>query len=229
MATLYLSDIRSLDYSANYDRAFSLLSDGRKKKMALYKNSEARKQILVSELLLRKALADKKLDYDDLIYEYNEYGKPSLSNINGFFFNISHSGDYVLLGASNNEIGVDIERIKKFNPRIAQRFFRKEEYEYIMAPQDEEERKRLFFLYWVIKESYIKYSGKGLSQALNSFRIVIDENNKITVYQEDEPSKLCFRHFNDLDGYSIGSCTNEESVEFKMISFAELMKEGILL
>lgn len=229
MATLYLSDIRSLDDSANYDRAFSLLSDSRKKKMALYKNSEARKQILVSELLLRKALADKKLDYDDLIYEYNEYGKPSLSNIYGFFFNISHSGDYVLLGASNNEIGVDIERIKKFNPRIAQRFFRKEEYEYIMAPQDEEERKRLFFLYWVIKESYIKYSGKGLSQALNSFRIVIDENNRITVYQEDELSKLCFRHFNDLDGYSIGSCTNEESIEFKMISFAELIKEGVLL
>lgn len=218
-----------MDDSANYDRAFSLLSDGRKKKMALYKNSEARKQILVSELLLRKALADKKLDYDDLIYEYNEYGKPSLSNINGFFFNISHSGDYVLLGASNNEIGVDIERIKKFNSRIAQRFFRKEEYEYIMAPQDEEERKRLFFLYWVIKESYIKYSGKGLSQALNSFRIVIDENNRITVYQEDEPSELYFRHFNDLDGYSIGSCTNEESVEFEMISFAELMKEGVLL
>ena len=229
MATLYLSDIRSLDYSVNYDRAFSLLSDGRKKKMALYKNSEARKQILVSELLLRKALDDKKIDHEDLVYEYNEYGKPSLSNINGFFFNISHSGDYVLLGASDNEIGVDIERIKKFNPRIAQRFFRKEEYEYIMTPQDEEKRRRLFFLYWVIKESFIKYSGKGLSQALNSFRIDIDENDRITVYQEEKRSELYFRHFNDLDGYSIGSCTHEEDVELKMISFAELMKEGVLL
>ena len=86
-----------------------------------------------------------------------------------------------MLGASRKDIGVDIERIKEFNPKVANRFFTSQEYENIMAQKDEEERKRLFFLYWVIKESFIKYSGKGLSQALNSFRIDIGKNGKITV------------------------------------------------
>ncbi len=229
MATLYLSDINSLDLSANYERAFSLLSVTRKKKMTQYKNSAAGKQVLLSELLLKRALADKGKDHVDLLYEYNEYGKPRLSNIDDFFFNISHSGDYVLLGVSDNEIGVDIERFRKFNPRIAQRFFTKEEYEDIMAPQDEEERRRLFFLYWVIKESFIKHSGKGLSQALDSFRIDIDDNDLITIYEEEKPSGLCFRHFNDLEGYSIASCTHEKDVELKMIDSDELIGGGVLL
>ncbi|MBR2788807.1 MAG: 4'-phosphopantetheinyl transferase superfamily protein [Erysipelotrichaceae bacterium] len=229
MAILYLSSIRSLDLPADYDRAYALLSDDRKKKLEIYKNSEARKQVIISELLLRKALADRNRDYDNLTYEYGEYGKPYLKNIDDFFFNISHSGDYVLLGASEKDIGVDIERIKEFNPKVAKRFFTSQEYENIMAQKDEEERKRLFFLYWVIKESFIKYSGKGLSQALNSFRIDIGKNGKITVYQDGKLSELNFRHFDEIEGYRIGSCTEDEDVELKVIGFDQLMKEGVIL
>ena len=46
-----------------------------------------------------------------LKFEKNQYGKPYLSEHPDFYFNISHSGEYVLCAIDNNPIGVDIEEV----------------------------------------------------------------------------------------------------------------------
>jgi len=103
----------------------------------------------------------------------NEKGKPYIKNSN-IFFNISHSGQYVVLAQSSYEIGVDIQKHKKQNLDVARRFFAKSEYEHLMSVND---KNKEFFRLWTLKESYMKALGKGFSLPMCDFEIKF-ENDK---------------------------------------------------
>ena len=113
---------------------------------------------------------------------YNEHGKPYLEN-NELFFNISHSGIYTILGISDKEIGVDIEKIKEVKDNLINKICSEKEKRLIKTPED-------FTLIWVKKESYVKYLGIGLSYGLenvdttkiNNFIIKKLDNYYISVY-----------------------------------------------
>ena len=45
------------------------------------------------------------------------------------FFNISHSGEWVVVALADKEIGIDVEKLKKPVYRIAERYFSKVELE----------------------------------------------------------------------------------------------------
>ena len=60
-------------------------------------------------------------------YEYGEQGKPQIVNFPKKF-NLSHSGDYVVCGVSDGEVGVDIQKWVPFKDRTAERFFAKAEW-----------------------------------------------------------------------------------------------------
>ena len=212
-ALLYISNIRALDLPDNYDQAYCLLSDECKEKTDQYKNIENKKRSLISQLLLGKALIDRKKDPHVPVFEYGEYNKPYLKNETDFFFNISHSYDYVILAVSDKEIGCDIEKIRKYDLKIAKRFFTKNEYENIIGISDEEERRRMFFRYWTLKESFIKQNGRGLSQPLNSFEITIDEDEKISVRTENGDSDLHLTQFELIPGYLIAVCSYADEID----------------
>ena len=66
-------------------------------------------------------------------------------------------------------VGFDIEvpRESVNYVKIAQRFFTKEEWEWILiAGQD------AFYDVWVRKEAYVKYLGSGLAEGLDSFSVI---------------------------------------------------------
>ncbi len=98
------------------------------------------------------------------------FGKPACEL--DLFFNISHSGDQLLLGFSNSEIGVDIERNDPAVniERIGERHFSEIELEKIMDCT-KEERADEFFEIWTKKESLIKGIGNGLSIPLQDFNV----------------------------------------------------------
>lgn len=99
-------------------------------------------------------------------YQYGNNGKPYLK-ANPFFFNISHSGDYVFCGVSGQEIGVDIQKLQGKNElRLARRFFSSAEYQALEARGDVEERRQMFFRMWTRKEAYGKLMGEGLSGSM---------------------------------------------------------------
>ena len=50
-----------------------------------------------AELLLQYSLFEATNQYGEMTFSYNKYGKPTLKNVNDFFFNLSHSGDWVVL------------------------------------------------------------------------------------------------------------------------------------
>ncbi|MCM1327093.1 MAG: 4'-phosphopantetheinyl transferase superfamily protein [Bacteroidales bacterium] len=97
-------------------------------------------------------------------YIYGKRGKPYFRDI-PLFFNLSHSGDYVICVVSKHETGVDIQKQKPVRVRqISNRFFHEREREWL-AGLSEKERTEAFFRLWTRKEAYGKMTGEGIADA----------------------------------------------------------------
>lgn len=168
---LYYTDINQELSPSEYEQCIHLITPENASLIKRFRFVEDRKRTLYGEVMARclfmELLAVKN---KDLVIEKNPYGKPYFAGIHMLHYNISHSGRFVLCGISNQELGVDIEEIKELHMDIAKRCFTKQEYE-SMLNVNENEVKKLFYTYWTLKESYIKYDGRGLSIALDSFSI----------------------------------------------------------
>ena len=130
-----------------------------------------------SHSLLRRLLAG----YVDLLpgeieFGYTKFGKPFLNNKHGkesIEFNLSHSGDVVLIGITRNiPLGVDVEKIKPLPDlnKIAARFFSDSE-QSDLSTLSGSAKIAAFYHCWTRKEAVIKATGEGLSMPLDSFRV----------------------------------------------------------
>lgn len=161
---LFLENADALEYCK------SLCCAERLAKLRRLKNADAKKSCVAAELALIGAV---RFYYPaaplPLRYERNEYGKPYLTDYKELYVNISHSGSWAVCAASEREIGVDIQRMKRADMRIAERFFTPGELEYING---DEER---FFEIWARREARVKAEGTGITMPLDSFS-AFDEN-----------------------------------------------------
>lgn len=88
-------------------------------------------------------------------------------------FNLSHSGKYVMCAYSDRpgeDVGCDLEVIGSYKDQVAKRFYCPEEYAYIIG-RDQEEQVEWFYRFWVLKESFLKATRKGMTLDTRSFRI----------------------------------------------------------
>lgn len=136
---------------------------------------------ITSEDLLAKVCKEYNIDKKII---YNEYGKPYIKD-NPIYFNISHSGDYTVLAISDQEIGIDIEKIT-MREKVIKKVCNEEEKKLIKTQED-------FTLMWVKKESYVKYLGIGLAYDLINvdtlklnFYIIKFDNYYISIYKENK-------------------------------------------
>ncbi|MXR68250.1 4'-phosphopantetheinyl transferase superfamily protein [Shewanella sp. JBTF-M18] len=122
-------------------------------------------------------------------FDYLDKGKPVLTE--PFFtrsqlvFNLSHSGDYMLLAiaqAPQLELGVDIERLRVNTNihAILNHYFTHQERDALLALPSARQRQRFFDL-WALKESYIKAKGMGLALSLKSFYFELSDSEPRTM------------------------------------------------
>lgn len=133
---------------------------------------KVRRTKLLGEMVVRKVAQRLRggllTDYEIL---QGQYGKPYFQHVHpALFFNISHSGDYLVVAFSDQEVGVDIERIGNARMEVARRFFHPVEVDELEGTE-EPLRTVLFFRLWSVKESFLKYVGSGLSAPLSGFRV----------------------------------------------------------
>ena len=116
---------------------------------------------------LTKLAAEKyNIDALSLKFARNKHGKPYFESLPDFNFNISHSGNLTVIAVSDQNIGVDTEKLRKPDFRVAKRFC-EDEYNYI----NKSPSPTTFFEIWTKKEAYLKYLGEGLHGGLNSFSV----------------------------------------------------------
>jgi 4'-phosphopantetheinyl transferase len=136
-----------------------------------------RTRYVVGRGVLRQLLARcLELAPDELCFDYNAFGKPSLrGSFSGgqMQFNLSHSGDFVLIAvARGRAVGIDVERIRTDMAlnRIAAQFFSPHE-RTALATLEARQQYEGFFACWTRKEAYIKARGDGLSLPLDQFDV----------------------------------------------------------
>ena len=186
-----------------------LLARSRREQIDRFLKDEDKKRCLTAGLLLRMAFGQKAE-----ILETNSYGKPYLRK--GPFFNISHSGEYVVLGVSENEIGADIEQIKPFDIRVAKRCFTDAELEWLSAQRADE----AFYRLWTAKESVMKASGLGFGMPPESFCVLPMTDGRHRIYGTD-----WYLSWHTLPGHAICvACTTEEDVHMLPVRYEQLLR-----
>ena len=138
-----------LDVELAFRHQKTLLSkanESQKEKAMKYKNEIDQIRSLASSYLVN-SLSNKPLLFNDM-------GKPFFEN--GPYFNISHSGKYIVMAVSDKEVGVDIEENVEKNMSSLIRIFNEAEAKMIKEHAD-------FYYLWCAKESLIKCIGGSIS------------------------------------------------------------------
>lgn len=182
-----------------FEQKYKQMSQYRQNRIDRYQLSKDKKLSLAAGVLIDEELKKYKLceKYAQLCFKENS--KPYFSEHPELFFNVSHSKDCAVCVFCDNEVGIDVEHIDDVNLSIAKRFFHNCEYEYINTRQDEKQKQDAFFRLWVLKESYMKATGKGMALPLAKFQINLED--KITVTENHKPMPYSFFEFSIFEDY----------------------------
>ena len=128
--------------------------------------------------VLRKYLIFKlfEIDFEKQKLTFNSFNKPYLKNYDNIFFNVSHSDFYVACAINNKEIGVDIQKITKYNDNIAKFIFDNNEYEALKFSKNKDLD---FTKLWAKTESILKLQGNGFKYYKTSNKKNIINKQKI--------------------------------------------------
>lgn len=124
-----------------------------------------RRRYRAAHVALSAVLEDSNAEAARRPFETGDQGKPVLAGGEMPHFNLSHSGDWALIGTSAQQaIGVDIEAARELNDMLdlAQRLFTPAERVELERLQGLA-RQRGFFHAWTRKEACVKAAGTGLS------------------------------------------------------------------
>lgn len=182
----------------------TLLSADECEKLDRYRFAKDRHVGLLTRAMVR-CLLSRYVDVAPSRWRFrtNRYGRPEIATpkrASTLRFNVSHTtGMIVVLISKNRDVGVDVEGLPYLGPclEIADRFFSPAEVTALRSLPAPEQPLR-FIEHWVLKESFIKARGMGLSLPLEDFSFRIprrpEENIEIRFDPslEDDPERWQF-------------------------------------
>ncbi|MEO5570670.1 MAG: 4'-phosphopantetheinyl transferase superfamily protein [Bacteroidia bacterium] len=172
-----------------------------------------RNQFITAHVTVRTILA-KYVDTTPAQIQFKKtaYRKPFISQpLTMIKFNISHSENKILIAVAENEIGVDIEKVKdsfEFN-QLSKTYFSEKEQREIATSANQKET---FYKFWTRKESVLKATGMGITDNLKEIEICNDEN-----YSKLFPENIYISSFKIEEDFfgSIASLSNRPALFFK--------------
>lgn len=139
--------IADLDFGNTHkQKLLKLVNEEQVEKALRFKNEKDQIRSLLSSYLINQLSKEPLL--------FNEMGKPYYEN--GPYFNVSHSGKYVMMAVSTREIGIDIEENIPKDMSLLTKIFNEAEAKMIKEHAD-------FYYLWCAKESLIKCMGSSIS------------------------------------------------------------------
>ena len=176
-----------------WTKAADILIPEEKQRIGKFKYQKDAKSSLSGRLLIRKAARDIcNIPHQSQHPKRTDAGKPYLqigdsNHIRAF--NVSHSGDLVVLAGDFShpdvDIGVDVMRIEWPSRTTVpdyfhtmRRQFTESEWQVIRRPTDEWDKMHVFYRFWCLKESYVKAIGVGLGLDLQRLEFHTKESNR---------------------------------------------------
>lgn len=131
------------------------------------KNSNNKTKEIQIEYVIKNAIEHfSNTSIKRLEFKINQYGKPILINL-PYYINITHSNEYLIVGVSNSNLGIDLEYINNQHLKLSKRLF---------IEQKEYTINEVISTY-TIKEAYIKYYGRSI---LYDLKKITFNNNKVS-------------------------------------------------
>ncbi|WP_379129643.1 4'-phosphopantetheinyl transferase family protein [Paenibacillus sp. sgz500958] len=222
MTDIYYININEELSQEDYDKLLGICTADKRETIGNFRFEADRKRTLYGEALARYMIAKNSgIPMNDIQLVKNPFGKPYLNNREGIHFNVSHSGNYVVCGLDDQNIGVDIEEVRDIGLDLAKSYFHIKEYAYIIS-QEMDRQIQTLYDFWTLKESYIKYLGVGLNKPLGSFYFTLD-GSSATLYSQENPSAYFYRYLIG-DHYKLAVCVEKAaSIHLELISLHEIV------
>jgi 4'-phosphopantetheinyl transferase len=159
----------------------ALLGDDERQRAARFLRHEDAVRSIVARASLRVLLGRATgIAPQDLCFVYGAKGKPALAPSTPcsppVHFNLSHSGDVVLIAVSPDcaMLGVDVEQEHTLTDAAGMA-------DYVLTPReravyeslDASERRAAFYRAWTCKEALVKATGDGLAIGLDHFEVTL--------------------------------------------------------
>lgn len=153
---------------------------------------------------------------DALMICRSSRGKPFLPALPQWHISVTHSGKWFICALSPVQIGIDLqehnplrgETVQQASERyckIARRFFHPDESDYVaQAPQEN------FFSVWTAKESFVKYTGRGMDSDFDAFCTLPSSHipQNLPINTPWQAAQATFRQIPfDNNGYTFCMCT----------------------
>ena len=165
------------------------------------KQEKALLQSIIGQALLAYLLKKKEgIDYSRCRIVYGAFGKPMIAE-QEIHYNISHSGVWVVCALGHENVGIDIELVHPLKKNSANLFLSLQEK---AALHDVKEAENAIYRLWVLKESYCKYTGKGLHLPMNRLTFYRDQNGFLKINADKDVS---FQEYSIEKGYYMAICS----------------------
>lgn len=211
--------------AAVIEHCVSLLSDVEVERARRFVTADLRSRSVVGRGLLRYLMSRyTKVNPVSLEIASGPYGKPFIAG-SPWEFNVSHSGARMACAVSYGvALGIDIEMIRELSDAlaIAERYFAPAEVERLNLLASEY-RRQAFFECWTRKEAFIKATGYGMSQRLDSFEVGFGPGVKAELLRLDAPAGLTDRwslhNFDPGPGYCGALAARAQNAAFTLREF----------
>ena len=189
---LYICDIRNLSDLKGINK----LDKERRSRLYRYRRNEDRMRCLCAGLMLLHVLGVENA----AAITASDTEKPVIDV--GPWFNLSHSGNYVILAVDGSEVGADIEQVETYPKKVAEKVFMPSEQKWLLKQGNDE----AFYRLWTGKEAVMKALGLGFRLPPESFEINPDSQEACCVC-----GRSWYLDWNHIDNHVI--CTASESPE----------------
>ena len=213
-----IDNVKFDELSSFFDR----LSSTNRKKVNNLINEKDKIRTALGELLVKYLLVNiKKMDIDQIKLNFTEYGKPFIDEKN-IYFNISHSGGYVVCVINDSKIGIDIEKVKSIDFKVISKTYFSNEENNIISKYKGKKQLYYFYLLWTLRESYLKLDGRGLNLIDQiSFSNINDDYQLLINGELNSRYKFFSLYF---DNYVCSVCSSEkQSYDLKSIDIKNIL------
>lgn len=211
MVKLYYAKITKLYDEKCFEEKIRQIKEKRQVRILEHCQKKDRCRSLAASLLLKKALEEEGICYEETCFTKEQGGKPKLLQ-NGLFFNLAHAQEMAVCVISDQQVGVDVERRDRLEGKeqsrklqIAKRILTPEEWKLWEKAGCQTEE---LISVWTKKESYVKMTGKGLTENLTTV---------------DTLSNAFYQQILVDDGYVISVCTALENERAQVKDLSEYL------
>ena len=170
MVKLYYAKITNLYDEKCFEEKIKQVKEKRQVRIFEYCQKKDRCRSLAASLLLKMALEREGICYDEVCFAQQTGGKPYLLLQSGLFFSLAHAQEMAVCVIADQEVGVEVERKDRLTGKkeeqklkIAKKMLTPEEWK---QWKKEEYRTETLISIWTKKESYVKMTGRGLTEKL---------------------------------------------------------------